>query len=70
MRANRKKCYKVVWDEAKILDIESHDKYRKYEEAAHMASSIEPISQPSLDISPIWISIISNEVNISPRRFI
>jgi hypothetical protein len=23
-----------------------------------------------LDISPIWISIISNEVNISPRRFI
>jgi hypothetical protein len=53
-----------------ILDIESHSKYRKYKEAAHMACSIDPISQPSLDISPIWIPIISNEVNISQRRSI
>jgi hypothetical protein len=57
--------HKVGWDEARILDIESHSKYRTYKEAAHMACSIDPISQPSLDISPIWIPIISSEVNIS-----
>jgi hypothetical protein len=26
--------YKVGWDEARVLDIESHSKYRKYKEAA------------------------------------
>jgi hypothetical protein len=62
--------HKVGWDEARILNIESHSKYRKYKEVAHMACSIDPISQPSLDISPIWIPIISNEVNISQRRSI
>jgi hypothetical protein len=62
-----KEGHKVGWDEARILDIESHSKCRKYKEAAHMACSIDLISQPSLDISPIWIPIISNEVNISQR---
>jgi hypothetical protein len=56
------------WDEARILDIESHNKYRKYKEAAHMACSVNPISQPSLDVSPIWIPMISNEVTNSQRR--
>jgi hypothetical protein len=65
-----KRGHKVGRDEARILDIESHSKYRKHKEAAHMACSIAPISQPSLDISPIWIPIISNEVNISQRRSI
>jgi hypothetical protein len=50
------------------LDIESHSKYRKYKKAALMACSINPISQSNLGISPIWIPIISNEVNISHRR--
>jgi hypothetical protein len=59
--------HKVGWDEARILDIESYSTYRKNKEAAHMGCSIDPISQPSLDISPIWIPIISNEVNISQR---
>jgi hypothetical protein len=62
--------HKVGWNEARILDIKSHSKYKKYKEAAHMACSINPISQPSLDISPIWIPIISNEVNSSQRRSI
>jgi hypothetical protein len=62
------KGHKVVWDEARILEIESHSKYTKYKEAAHMACTIDPISQPTLDISHIWIPIISNEVNISQRR--
>jgi predicted GIY-YIG superfamily endonuclease len=60
--------HKFGWDEARILDIRSHSKYRKYKKAANMACSIDLISQPSLDISPIWIPIISNEVNTSQRR--
>jgi hypothetical protein len=58
------------WDEARILDIESYNRYRKYKEAAHMACSINPISQPSLDFSPIWIPIISNEVTNSQKKSI
>jgi hypothetical protein len=34
----------------------------------NMACLISPISQPSLDISPIWIPLISNEVSNSQRR--
>jgi hypothetical protein len=59
--------HKVGWDEDRILDIDSHSEYRKHKEAAHMACSINPISEPRLDISPIWIPIISNEVNNSQR---
>jgi hypothetical protein len=65
-----KEGHKVSWDKGRILDIESHSRYRKYKEAAHMACSINPISQSSLNISPICILIISNEVNISQRRSI
>jgi hypothetical protein len=35
---------------------------RKYKEAAHMACITNPISQPSLEISPIWIPLIREEV--------
>jgi hypothetical protein len=45
----------VGWDEARILEIESNSKYSKYKELAHMTCLNNPISQPSLDISPIWI---------------
>jgi hypothetical protein len=47
--------HKVGWDEARISDVEIHSKYRKYKEAAHIlvACSIDPISQPNLDTSPI-----------------
>jgi hypothetical protein len=48
-----KESHKVGWDESRVLDIESHSKYSKYKEAAHMACSIDPITQPSLDIAPI-----------------
>jgi hypothetical protein len=54
-------------DEARILEIESNSRYRKYKESVHMACSANPISQPSLDIS-IWIPLISNEVTNSQRR--
>jgi hypothetical protein len=52
----------VVCDEARILEIESNSRYGKYKESAHKASLTNPISQPSSDISPIWIPLISDEV--------
>jgi hypothetical protein len=35
------------------LQIEQNITYRKYKESAHMSLIDHPISQPSLDISPI-----------------
>jgi hypothetical protein len=60
--------HRVGWDEARILEIESNSRYRKYKELIHMACLTNPLSQPSLDISPIWILPISNAVTNSQRR--
>jgi hypothetical protein len=60
--------HRVRWDDARILEIESNSRYRTYKESAHMACTTNPISQPSLDISPIWIPLINNEVFNSQRR--
>jgi hypothetical protein len=38
--------------------------YRKYNESAHMSLTDHPISQPSLDISPICIPVITAEIKI------
>jgi hypothetical protein len=53
----------IGWGEARILEIESNSRYSKYKELAHMAGLTNLISQTSLDISPTWIPLISNEVN-------
>jgi hypothetical protein len=58
----------LSWDDARILEIESNSRSRKCKESAHTASLTNPISQPSLDISHIWIPLISNEVSNSQRR--
>jgi hypothetical protein len=52
----------VSWDEAKILAIEGTSRYRKYKESAYMACVNNPISQSSLQISPVWIPLIRKEV--------
>jgi hypothetical protein len=57
--------HRVCWDEARILEIESNNRYRKYKETAHMACLINSISQPSLGISTIRISLVSNKVTDS-----
>jgi hypothetical protein len=44
-----------------------NSRYRKYKESAHVACLTSPISQPSLDISHIWIPFITNEVTNSQR---
>jgi hypothetical protein len=49
------------------IEIESIGRYRKYKESTHMARSTNPISQPSLDISPTWIPLICNEFYNSQR---
>jgi hypothetical protein len=54
--------HKICWKEAKILQIEPKTTYRKYKESAHMRLLDHPISQPSLDISPIWTPGITAEV--------
>jgi hypothetical protein len=60
--------HKICWKEAKVLQIEPRTAYRKYKESAHMSQAAHPISQPSLDISPFWTSIIAAEVRaLQPR---
>jgi hypothetical protein len=52
----------VCWKEAKVLQIEPDTTYRKYKESGHVSLIDHPISQPSLDISPILTSVITAEV--------
>jgi hypothetical protein len=54
--------HKIRWEEAEVLQIEPNTTYRKYKESAHMSLLDHPISQLSLDISPIWTPIIAAEV--------
>jgi hypothetical protein len=57
--------HRVGWDNCRILEIESNNRYREYKESAHMACLTNPISQPNVDISSIWILLIINEVSNS-----
>jgi hypothetical protein len=57
--------HRIGWEEAKILQIETNSRYRKLREYAHMACMINPISQPSLEVSTIWIPLINKEVGKS-----
>jgi hypothetical protein len=60
--------HKVGWDEDRLLEIGSNSRYRKYKESAHMACLINPISQPTLDLSTIWIIHTLNEL-ASHRKY-
>jgi hypothetical protein len=59
---------RVGLDEARDLEIESNSRYMKYKVSAHIECLINPISQPSLNISLIRIPLISNEVNNIQER--
>jgi predicted GIY-YIG superfamily endonuclease len=54
--------HNISWQESTVLQIEPNTTYRKYKESAHMSLVDHLISQPSLDISPIWTAIIAAEV--------
>jgi hypothetical protein len=53
------KVHKTCWKEAKVLQIEPNTTYRKYNESTHLSLRDQPISQASLDISPIWTPVIT-----------
>jgi hypothetical protein len=55
--------HRIGLNKVKNLKIESNSRYRKFKEAAHMACLTNLISQPSLEVSPIWIPVIRKEVN-------
>jgi hypothetical protein len=60
--------HRVGWDETRILEIVSNSRYRKYKESAHMVCLTNLISQPSLDISSIWMPLTSSEVANSQKK--
>jgi predicted GIY-YIG superfamily endonuclease len=41
--------HKVIWDEARVLEVESNSRYRKYKESAHIISLL------ALLANPVWI---------------
>jgi hypothetical protein len=59
----------VIRDEAGILEIERNSRYNKYKESAHMTCLTNQISQPSLNIPPIWIPLISDELPAQRDRY-
>lgn len=50
--------------EARVLQNGPNKTYRKYKATAHMSVVGHSISQPNLDISPICIPIIEEEVRL------
>jgi hypothetical protein len=62
------KGHKIFWNEAKVFQIETNATYRKYKESVHMSLLDHPISQPSLDISPMWTPVITAEGNRLQRH--
>jgi hypothetical protein len=63
-----KRVIEQAGGDARILEIESNSRYRKYKESAHMECLVNPISESSLDIFHIWIPLVSSEVSNSQRR--
>jgi len=55
--------HRVLGEEAKILETEKNPLYRKYKEATNMACLQNPISPPSVDISPIWHPFTRNDLS-------
>ena len=51
----------AMWDDIKIIDKERGWKERKIKEAAHIAMSATCISQPSADISPMWLPLLGEQ---------
>jgi hypothetical protein len=56
--------HKIRWNEAKVLQIKPNPTYRKYNVSAHMSLVDHPISQLSLDISPMWTPIMHQQWEI------
>jgi hypothetical protein len=57
-------------EEAKVLQIEPNTTYRKYKDSAYMSLIDHPITQPSVDRSPVWAPIITAEVENLQLRLV
>jgi hypothetical protein len=59
---NLKEGHKVGWDEARILDIESHVRYRKQRN--------RPLwhAQPILSVNPVWTYLTSGSPRLPTHR--
>jgi hypothetical protein len=53
----------VYWCVAKILQVETKSRQRKYKESCHMVDLTNSISQLMLEISPIWIHFVNEKVS-------
>jgi hypothetical protein len=60
--------HQVNWEEMTIVAKESNTRKRKIHEAAAMHIEDNVISQPSIDIPPLWHSIIRKEKRVNRRK--
>ena len=51
----------VLWDEVQVIEKEHSWKERKLKEAAHIAMSVECLSQPSAELSPMWLPLLNKQ---------
>ena len=54
--------HRYKWDKASIINKEENSRIRKLVEYAFIHCPNHVISQPSIDISPIWLPIIRPEI--------
>jgi hypothetical protein len=54
--------HRVAWDQAEILEVECSSLCTKYKETAHIMCCKNPISQASVDMSPLWLPLIRKEL--------
>ena len=53
---------RLQWDKGSIINKEENSRIRKLEQSAFIHFKYHVISQPSIDISPIWLQIIIPEI--------
>ena len=54
--------HRFQWDKTTIISVEENSMIRKLKESAFIQCRDHVISQPSIDISPIWHPIIRPEI--------
>ena len=54
--------HRFQWDKASIISKEENSRIRKLKESVLIHCTHPVISQPSIDISPIWLPIIRPEI--------
>ena len=54
--------HRLQWDKASIISNKENSRFRKFKESAFIHCTDHVISQPSIVISPKWLSIIIPEI--------